>query len=119
VNGKDIQTILNTLPISIWPFPRILLGVLLERAISHADECFWPLAEIFAQGPAFIKHSYGRTDLVRNDLAKELLKSDFTHVIMLDIDHTHPANIIQMLSGSRRVELQAQRTIRALRLPDG
>jgi hypothetical protein len=46
--------------------------------------------------PLFI--NYTRTDLARNKLALELLKSPFTHLIMLDIDHKHPPDIVQKLS---------------------
>jgi hypothetical protein len=98
VNGKEINKILNTLPIGSWPYPRILFNVLLERSIGHADEVFWPLMDIACQGPAMIHQPYTRTVVARNHLALELLKSDFTHILMLDIDHVHPINIIQMLA---------------------
>ena len=74
-----------------------VVGVLLERSISHADKVFWPLLSIAQQGFPFIRMSYGRTDLVRNKMALQLLKSDFTHLIMLDIDHIHPVDIVQRL----------------------
>lgn len=97
-NGDEINKILNTLPIGTWPFPRVLVGILLERTIGHADEVFFPFMNIAAQGPAFLQIPYGRTDMVRNRMATELLKSDFTHLLMLDIDHIHPMNIVQLLS---------------------
>ena len=97
-NGKEINTILNSLPIGAWAFPRVLVGILLERTIGHADEVFFPFMQIAGQGPAILQVPYGRTDITRNKMAVELLKSDYTHLLMLDIDHAHPVNIIQMLS---------------------
>jgi hypothetical protein len=41
---------------------------------------------------------YQRTDLARNKGAIELLKTDFTHLLMLDIDHVHPSDVVQRLS---------------------
>ena len=97
-NGEEMNKILNSLPIGEWPFPRVLVGILLERTISHADEVFFPFLHIAAQAPAMVKHPYGRTDVVRNNMATELLKSDYTHLLMLDLDHAHPENVIQLLS---------------------
>ena len=37
-------------------------------------------------------------DEARNQAAIALLKSDFTHLLMLDIDHVHPYNIVQRLA---------------------
>lgn len=54
--------------------------------------------EIAAQGVPFIKQDYQRTDLARNRLAMELLKSNYTHILMLDADHTHPTDIVQRLA---------------------
>lgn len=79
------------------PWPRPILGVPLERTIAHADKVFYNFIGIAQQGWPFIQVSYGRTDLARNRMALHLLASDFTHLIMLDLDHTHPINIVQRL----------------------
>lgn len=39
-----------------------------------------------------------RVDLARNKAAKALLDSDLTHLLMLDCDHRHPADIVQRLA---------------------
>lgn len=97
-NTQYINKLLNTLPIASWVWPRILLCVLKERSISYSDDVFDPLWMIAMQGaqPLFI--NYSRTDLARNKIAEQLLGSDFTHVIMLDIDHAHPVDVIQKLA---------------------
>jgi hypothetical protein len=58
---------------------------------------FWNFIGIAQQGWPFVKINYGRTDLARNRLALHLLTSDFTHIVMLDLDHTHPTDIVQRL----------------------
>jgi len=88
---------LDVLPISSWVYPRVLLGIPIERTLSHADKTFFSFAEIFSQGPSFIRSTYGRIDVVRNQMVLELLRSTATHLLMLDSDHAHPANIIQSL----------------------
>lgn len=95
---EEIEKRLKTLPIASWAYPRILLGIPLERSVSHASLTFFRFMEIAAQGVAFIKQDYTRTDLARNRFASELLKSDHTHILMLDLDHTHPADIVQRLA---------------------
>ena len=93
-----INNLLNTFPIASWQWPRILLVVLKERAISYADEVFDNLWQIASAGvqPLFI--NYSRTDLARNKVVQNLLASNFTHVLMLDIDHKHPVDIVQRLA---------------------
>jgi len=81
-----------------WPFPRVLVSFLLERSISYADLVFPSIVQIAAQGPVVLNMPYQRTDLARNKAAIELLKTDFTHLLMLDIDHIHPHDIVQRLS---------------------
>lgn len=94
----DIEEQLNTLPIASWAYPRILLGVPLERTISHASLVFSRFMEIAAQGVAFLKQDYTRTDLARNRFAIKLLESQYTHLLMLDLDHVHPVDIVQRLA---------------------
>lgn len=89
--------VLDTLPISGWKYPRILLGIPIERTLPHAEKTFFSFADIFAQSPTYLRSSYGRTDVVRNSMALELLRTTGTHLLMLDSDHVHPQNIIQSL----------------------
>jgi len=81
-----------------WAFPRILVAFLLERTISYADLVFPSIVQIAAQGPVILNMPYMRTDLARNKASMELLKTDFTHLLMLDIDHVHPTDIVQRLA---------------------
>jgi hypothetical protein len=97
-NSIPEMEVLDQLPINSWAFPRILLGIPLERAVSHADEVFVNFMQIAIQGPALLDIPYGRIDVVRNLMATALLESEYTHLLMLDIDHKHPTDIIQRLS---------------------
>lgn len=87
--------VLNTLPISSWPYPRVALAIPIERSISYAEKVFYNFLYIASQSPWFIECPYGRIDVIRNQIAIQLLATDLTHVLMLDIDHKHPENIIQ------------------------
>lgn len=96
---SDIDlSVLETTPICAWDYPRILVGIPLERTVSYADKVFFPFMQIAAQGPAMIESQYGRIDVVRNVMATQLLTSTYTHLLMLDIDHIHPSDIIQRLA---------------------
>jgi len=91
--------VLNTYPISKWSYPRILVGIPLERAISYADKVFINFLRIAAYNPAFIDRPYARVDLIRNLMVEDLLASPtYTHLLMLDVDHKHPVDIIQRLA---------------------
>jgi len=90
--------VLKQRPIEAWPYPRILVGVLQERAMSYASQVFYDFWAIANQGVPIVTMPYGRTDVNRNKLAVELLRSNFTHLLMLDIDHKHPKTIIQRLA---------------------
>jgi hypothetical protein len=95
----DKFSILSRRPISAWPYPRIIVGVPQERSMGHADEVFYNFWAIASQGVPIIKIPYGRIDLTRNKMAIALLKTNFTHLLMLDIDHMHPPDIVQRLAG--------------------
>ena len=95
---KIIEDELKTVPILKWRSMKIALVVLKERSISYADEVLDPLALIWSMGPAQLNINYTRTDLARNTAAMKLLGSDFTHLVMLDIDHKHPIDIISRLA---------------------
>ena len=95
---KNPQDVLNTLPIQLWPWPRIAAFVPQFPALPYADitfSAFWGIAQ---QGVPLLRVNYGRTDVVRNRAAQVLLQSDFTHVLMLDADHQHPTKIVQLLA---------------------
>ena len=87
----------SKMPIPTWDYPKIVVGLLLERSISYADEVIPWIVGLAQQGIPFLKFPYGRTDLVRNKMALSLLQSDFTHLLMLDIDHVHPMDIAYRL----------------------
>jgi len=103
----DLQ-VLNTLPISSWKYPRIALAIPIERAISHAGIVFYNFLYIASQAPWFIEAPYGRIDIVRNNIAIQLLKSQCTHVLMLDVDHKHPVRIIQEFAKWAMIRPDAQ-----------
>jgi len=97
---KDVVdlSVLSTLPIASWKYPRILLGIPLERTVAHANEVFFQFMQIAAQGVTLLKQDYTGQDKARNHFAVTLLESDFTHLIMLDLDHVHPIDIVQRLA---------------------
>ncbi len=96
---NDIRlAVLDTKPIRDWSYPRILVGIPLERAVSYADQVFFRFMDIAAQGPELIRLPYSRIDITRNIFAEQLLASNYTHLIMLDLDHKHPIDIIQRLA---------------------
>jgi hypothetical protein len=74
-----------------------IVGIPLERAISYADEVFWNFVIIAQQGWPFIRLPYTRVDVARNKMADHLLRSEYTHLVMLDLDHAHPANVVGRL----------------------
>lgn len=76
---------------------RIVLGLPLERSVSHIP--FMHFMEMQARGcwPTF-KRFYARTDVNRNEFARMLLDSDFTHLAMLDTDHLHRPDVIEMMA---------------------
>lgn len=98
MTNEDIERLLSTLPIASWPYPRILLGIPIERTMSHANKVFHQFMQIAAQGVTMLKQDYTRTDLARNHFALALLESNFTHLLMLDLDHVHPVDIVQRLA---------------------
>jgi len=95
---KEKLKILNQRPIESWEYPRILVGVPLERSMSFTERTFYNFWAIAQQGVPIIQMPYGRVDVTRNKLAISLLQSNFTHLLMLDIDHQHPRDIVQRLA---------------------
>lgn len=72
-----------------------VVAILPERTIP--EDTFWAFAKIIGQGWPLFAQPTMPTDRARNSYAQALLKSDFTHVVMLDIDHQHPPDIVQRL----------------------
>lgn len=77
--------------------PKIIWSVLPERHGVPVAEVLFDMMAIAQQGLPFIELEPNRTDVARNILAKHLLDSDYTHLLMLDCDHRHPRNIIDRL----------------------
>jgi hypothetical protein len=86
---------------------RALVGIPLERNVS--DLSFIAFWEIARQGYPLIPRAYCRCDIHRNEMARVLLHSPFTHLVMMDLDHIHPANTVQNLIA--RVEEDPQRLV--------
>lgn len=75
---------------------KILVGIPLGNNISDAAFLsFWQIAQ---RGYALIDRGYGRVDVHRNEFAKILLASDFTHLCVLDADHVHPPDVVERLA---------------------
>jgi hypothetical protein len=96
--SEDKLAILKQQPIAGWDYPRIVIAIPMERTLAHADDVFYHFWAIAQQGIPIMRLPYNRTDITRNKMAVELLKSDFTHVLMLDSDHKHPWDIVQKLA---------------------
>lgn len=75
----------------------IAVGIPMERNLSDwAFIHFWQIAR---RGWPLIDHVYGRTDINRNRIGKWLLENpEYTHVIMLDLDHIHQPDIVERLA---------------------
>lgn len=96
---EDLTKILTTLPISSWEYPRIGLAIPIGKSLEHADMVFYNFMFIASQGPYFIQcPSSVRIDVVRNNIGVQVLRSQLTHVLMLDSDHVHPLNIMQQFA---------------------
>lgn len=69
----------------------------MERAWCNADLLFPSFINIAQSGVPFFNIPYNRTDKARELAALELLKSEYTHIVMLDSDQKHPADIVDRL----------------------
>ena len=78
---------------------RPLVGVLLERAISNADEVYPWIIALGQQRWPIVDTGYGRTDVSRCTMVENMLTSDidYTHLVMLDIDHDHGQDVVPKL----------------------
>jgi len=75
----------------------VVLGILPERAGVACDEALFSLLAIVERGHPFFRVKYTRADKQRNTLAQMLLDSDYSHILMLDVDHKHPVDIVERL----------------------
>ena len=74
---------------------RPVIGLAMERTIPYADDVFWNLIGLAQQGYPFIRQPTVPIDLARNRFAKYLLDTEYTHLIILDIDHVHPPDLVR------------------------
>jgi len=77
---------------------RVLVGVLPERSGTPCADVLFDLIAIAQRGHPFIRTQYARTELQRNKMAAHLLRTDYTHLLMLDVDHRHPPDIVERLT---------------------
>lgn len=75
--------------------PSVLIGIPLERNVNAIAFCH--LVDILRKGYPYIKAGYRLTPVQRNTFASELLKTEHTHLLMLDTDHQHPSDIAERL----------------------
>lgn len=75
----------------------IAVGIPMERNVTDwAFTYFWQIAR---KGWPLIDHVYSRTDINRNRMAKWLLENpEYTHILMMDLDHLHAADIVERLA---------------------
>ena len=100
-NGKDYKpdfSVLKQWPVSLWSYPKIVVFIPLPYALPDASDVIPGYIEIARHGTMFMHLPYGFADRMRNEAAKQLLKSEFTHILMLDSDHVHPHDIVQRLA---------------------
>lgn len=95
---KATELELHETPVKDWAFPKILTFIPLERAVSYADTVLPWIAQMAQHGHRFIWGEYTATTFARNKAAFQLLQSDFTHILMLDLDHNHPVDIAERLA---------------------
>ena len=91
-------SVLKQWPVSLWKWPRIVVYVPWPSALPDASDVNPGFLEIARHGTMFMHLPYGFADRMRNEAAKTLLRSDYTHILMLDSDHVHPHNIVQKLA---------------------
>lgn len=94
---NKIKTI-DTLPICNWDYPKVLVHIPLERALSHSDRVFPNFWGIARQGVDAIFLPYGEVCQTINRAIQLFLETDHTHFLILDNDHEHPLDIIQRLA---------------------
>lgn len=95
---QGIETQLHNTPINRWEYPRVLVFIPLERAMSYVDSVLPQIVQIAQRGADFIWSDYSAVAISRNKAAIQLLGTEYTHVLMLDLDHVHPADIVERLA---------------------
>ena len=75
-----------------------IVALPLERATSYSEIVATWMISLAQQGWAFIDPHYRRTDLARILYSYHLLDNPkFSHIVMLDMDHQHPKDIVYKL----------------------
>ena len=100
-NGNEYKpdySVLKSWPVSRWEWPKIVVYVPWTSTLSYADEVNPHIIEIARHGTPFIHLPYGFADRMRNEAGKELLDTDYSHILMLDADHVHQADIVHLLA---------------------
>ncbi len=72
--------------------PRVLVHVSLPE--TDQTQTFWHFWQIASQGWPLLNIPPGRTDQQRNTAVQMLLRSEGTHLVLLDHDHFHAKNIV-------------------------
>jgi hypothetical protein len=75
---------------------RVLVGIPMERTIGQLP--FFGFIQIFTQGWPLARLEYTRNDIARCKFGEFLVNSNYTHLLMLDSDHVHPADIVPRLA---------------------
>lgn len=81
------------------PFPSVaILTPPWKTGALHYDT-YYDMIAIAQRGlhKQWLRVPQHRTDVVRNFGGRLLLESDCTHLLMLDMDHRHPADIVRLL----------------------
>jgi predicted peroxiredoxin len=97
-NKKEPIIGIDEYPIASWTYPKVLVHIPLERALSHADRVLPALWGIARQGVDALFLPYGEVCQTINLAIKIFLETDSTHLLILDDDHEHPQDIIQRLA---------------------
>jgi len=88
-----------TRPVREWPYPKVVVSIPLERTLSYAPEVLPSLVNIGQKGASVIWHPYAAVEVVRTHAVIRFLSDSrgWTHLLFLDSDHKHPADIIERL----------------------
>lgn len=78
------------------PNMKVMIGIPMERTMHQL--AFFGFWEIAMGGWPLTRLPYTRNDVARQQEAEFLMQSDYTHLCMLDSDHTHPGDIVQRLA---------------------
>ena len=74
-----------------------VVAIPIERTVPGS--VFWHFMAIAGRGWPIVAQPYNRTDIARNAFASYLLDHpEFSHLVMLDLDHRHPTDIVERLA---------------------